>query len=244
VLTSSPKETLLLKLPQWKAIPAALLLAVFLHPLTNVLQSVVTDLYPVSEATKSALDEIQQMFVHANIWQLLLVLALVPAVCEELAFRGFVLSGFRHVGYKWRAIFFSAFFFGVTHGILQQSLLACLAGVIMGYLAVQSGSILPCMVFHVAHNSLAVLNSRMSPALWEDNTWLEGFILPDKNGGCTYPWSVVIFTTILGLLILGWFNLLPYRKTAEETLQEAINHGDEPDNREEDISISLVPLVK
>ena len=62
------------------------------------------------------------------LWQVLLLLAVVPAVCEELAFRGFILSGFRHLGHRWRAIVLSAIFFGLTHGILQQSLLACLVG--------------------------------------------------------------------------------------------------------------------
>ena len=52
VLTGSPRETLLLKLPNWRTIPAALLLAVLLHPVANVLQSVVTELYPISEAAK------------------------------------------------------------------------------------------------------------------------------------------------------------------------------------------------
>ena len=45
---------------------------------------------------------------QADFWPLLLVIALVPAVCEELAFRGFILSGFRHLGHKWRAIVLSA----------------------------------------------------------------------------------------------------------------------------------------
>ena len=44
---------------------------------------------------------------------------LLPALCEELAFRGLILSGFRHLGHKWRAIVYTALFFGLTHGVLQ-----------------------------------------------------------------------------------------------------------------------------
>ena len=151
-----------------------------------------------------------------NVWQMLLVLALVPAICEELAFRGFILSGFRHIGRKWRAIVITAFFFGVVHGIIQQSLLACLLGVVLGFLAVQSGSILPCIVFHFVHNSLAVLNSRLTPAMFENISGMESVIVPGKNGGCTFTWSVVIFGALAGLLIMIWFGLLPYQKTPEE----------------------------
>ncbi len=236
ILTGSPRKTLLLKLPNWRTVPAALMLAVFLHPVANVLQSAVTELYPVSEAAKNALEGVSQMLVQANVWQMLLVLALVPAICEELAFRGFILSGFRHIGRKWRAIVITAFFFGVVHGIIQQSLLACLLGVVLGFLAVQSGSILPCIVFHFVHNSLAVLNSRLTPAMFENVSGMESLIVPGKNGGCTYTWSVVIFGALAGLLVMIWFGLLPYQKTPEEALQQAIARGEMPDAKDEDIS--------
>jgi len=244
VLTGSPRDTLLLKLPGWRTIPAALLLAVCLHPLANVLQSAVTQLYPIGEGAKGALESIQQMLVHANIWQLLIVIAFVPAVCEELAFRGFILSGFRHIGHKWRAIALTAFFFGVIHGIIQQSMLACLVGVVLGYLAVQSGSILPCMVFHLVHNSLAVLNSRLTPALFENIPGLEPFIIPGKNGGCTYTWPVVFCGAFVGLLLLIWFGLLPYRKTPEEELQQAIARGESAEAKDDDIPASLASLLE
>jgi sodium transport system permease protein len=245
MLTSSTRETLLLKIPNnWLTIPAALLLAVFLHPVANMMQSVVTELYPVSEAVKNALVDIQKMWGNADIWQLLLVIALVPALCEELAFRGFILSGFRHIGHKWRAIALSALFFGVIHGILQQSLLAFLVGMILGYLAVQSGSIFPCMVFHMAHNSLAILNSRLTPAMLENVSGLGAFVVPGKNSGCTYTWSVVFFGALAGLFVMIWFGLLPYQKTPEEELQKAIARGEVPDAADADISSSLASLFE
>ena len=162
--TSSPRETLLLKRPvSWLAVPAAALLAFVLHPTANLLQNLVQRLYPVSEEMLPQLVKIQKSLQGANFWVLLLLIAVVPAVCEELAFRGFILSGFRHLGHKRRAILYSALLFGVAHGILQQSLIASLVGVVLGYVAVQSGSIVPCMVFHLCHNALAIVNSRITP---------------------------------------------------------------------------------
>ena len=58
-----------------------------------------------------------------------------------------------------------ALFFGLAHAILQQSLIAVLVGVVIGYIAVQTGSILPCMVFHVVHNSLMLSLSRLTPEM-------------------------------------------------------------------------------
>ena len=142
LLTGSPRETLLLHRPRWFTIPAAALLAVALHPVIQLLQAALMQLYPVSDSVLPALAKIQQLFDEAGFWPLVLLAALLPAVCEELACRGFILSGFRHLGHKWRAIIYSAVLFGLAHGILQQSLLACLVGVLIGYMAVQSGSYL------------------------------------------------------------------------------------------------------
>ena len=74
-----------------------------------------------------------------------------------MAFRGFVLSGLRHLGRKWRAIVISSLFFGITHAIFQQSIAAFLLGLVIGYIAVQTGSLLPGMLYHMTHNSLMVL---------------------------------------------------------------------------------------
>jgi hypothetical protein len=45
------------------------------------------------------------------VWQLLLVMSVTPAICEELAFRGFILSGLRRIGHKWGAIVLTSVFF-------------------------------------------------------------------------------------------------------------------------------------
>ncbi|MCD4726556.1 MAG: ABC transporter permease subunit, partial [Pirellulales bacterium] len=166
LLTTSPRQTLLLKWPSWFAIPAAALLAVALHPVVHLLKDLVLRLYPVSENMLPALKEISQLLSEAPFWPLVLLIAVVPAVCEELACRGFILSGFRHLGHKWRAIVYSSLLFGIAHGILQQSLLASLIGVVIAYLAVQSGSILPGMVFHAIHNTLTLANTRVTPEMF------------------------------------------------------------------------------
>ena len=124
MLTRRPARTLLLHRPPWLAIPFAILLAVCLHPAVLLLQRGLAELYPMGEQTKQ-LEQVFGLFNDAPYWWLPLVLvAVVPAICEELAFRGFILSGLRHLGHRWRAILISAVFFGITHQILQQSIAA------------------------------------------------------------------------------------------------------------------------
>jgi len=234
LLTRSLRQTLLLKRPPWLAVPAAALLAVALHPVSNVLQSLVQHLYHVNENLRPALEKVQAMFHQADFWTLVLVIAIVPALCEELAFRGFILSGFRHLGHKWRAIVFTSLLFGMTHGVVQQSLLACLLGMVLGFLAVQTGSILPGMVFHVVHNTLAVSNARIMPEMVPHAPALRTFVTPLDGGGCGFTWPVAVVGLLAAVLLLMWFGRLRGPKSPEEELTEAIERG-------ESQQLSLVP---
>ena len=107
-VTSSPRRTLLLKLPPWRAVPAAVLLAVVLAPLANHLQTVVQRLYPINESLQPTLEKMSELLRQVDFWPFVLVIAVVPAICEELAFRGFILSGFRDLGHRGRAVIYSA----------------------------------------------------------------------------------------------------------------------------------------
>jgi sodium transport system permease protein len=220
LLTSSPRETLLLKRPPWLAVPAAALLAFALHPFASLLQVLVQRLYPVSSDIVPKMMELKTLFNDANVWILLLLIAVAPAICEELAFRGFILSGLRHLGHNRRAIIFSSLLFGLTHGILQQSLIASLVGVILGYVAVQSGSIFPCMVFHLCHNALAILNSRVVAESFPASPLLRAFVIPGEAGGCRFTWQALTIGAMAAFLLLRWFGRLPHEKSRERLFED------------------------
>jgi sodium transport system permease protein len=158
-----------------------------------------------------------------NLWALILVLAVAPAICEEIAFRGFILSGMRHMGHKWVAILVTSVFFGAAHMILQQSLTACMVGMVLGYLAIQTGSLLPCIVYHLTHNALSMVMAISVPKLIETYSGLS-FLFSDGEAGTFYEWPAVAVGLVMGIGILNWFRNLPYEHTKEEVLQEALDH--------------------
>lgn len=232
LLTSSPGRTLLLRRPAtWWTVPAAALLALVLHPTMNVLQRVVVQLYPVSEKVKDALAPVERMFAEAPFWPLVLAIAVLPAVCEELTFRGFMLSGFLRSGAKWRAIAYTAVFFGLAHGVLQQSLIACLVGVVIGYLAVQSGSLLPAVVYHLLNNTFAVAGSRITPETLDQFRVLASMLTGSPDSGYTFHWQIVLAGGLAALLLLGWFAWLPHLKSLDEELRDAMRRRLEEEER-------------
>jgi sodium transport system permease protein len=227
LFTRSPRKTLLLAPPPSMSIIAAAALALCAHPLVHVAVEAVSRVFPMSQAMKQQLDELSVLFTDApSLWALIAVIALAPAICEELAFRGFVLSGLRHMGHKWGAIVITAAIFGVAHGLLQQSVMATLTGVVIGYIAVQTGSLLPCIVYHFVNNAAGVLSTSVNDELvraWPQLGW---FFVPVADGKFTFAWWVTIAGAVCAALILWWFSRLPHQASREEALQRALDHQD------------------
>lgn len=84
----------------------------------------------------------------------LISVAVLPAVMEELLFRGAVLQSLRPFGDGF-AIFVSALAFTLCHTTVPQLIPALLAGLLFGFFAVLSGSLWVTVCIHCCYNLLA-----------------------------------------------------------------------------------------
>ena len=195
LLTTSPRTTFQFHWPSAKFWLLGLLLPVVLHPLAVELQERLYWFFPrLPEHAKAALATLADTNIP---WYYIVgAFAVAPAICEELAFRGLILSGFRHRGREGLAVLFSAILFGVMHMIPQQVFNAALLGLVLGLLVVKSGSILPAMLFHFVNNALGVLHGNL-PALREQSPLLQRLTLPSAYG-IHYPLWLVGIALVLG----------------------------------------------
>ena len=83
--------------------------------------------------------------------------ALIPAICEELLFRGIIFNGLRKRFNDISAIFLSALMFALMHQNLQQLVYPFLLGSIMAWLVLRTGSLLSSMIVHFINNFLVLL---------------------------------------------------------------------------------------
>jgi sodium transport system permease protein len=128
-----------------------------LNPLVNQLRHLVEQWFPISSVIRQSLGQI--MSGSPSLWVSVGVFAVLPAICEELAFRGFILSGLEYRRRTRSAILLSALMFGFLHVLLslfQQLFNATLLGIVLGLLAVRSKSLLPGILFHFLNNALAI----------------------------------------------------------------------------------------
>ncbi len=87
---------------------------------------------------------------------LLLLAALSPAICEEMMFRGFVLNGLRTRLSKWQCLIVSAMLFSALHVFIYQLVHTFLLGILLGWIAWETRSLLPGIIFHFVNNAIAL----------------------------------------------------------------------------------------
>jgi sodium transport system permease protein len=95
---------------------------------------------------------------------LLLVVAVIPGVCEELLCRGLLLSAVRRRLGPRIAVWSTAIVFAALHGSEYRFLPQLVLGLLLGLLTLRTGSVLPAMVVHAVHNGIVVVAMEFSPA--------------------------------------------------------------------------------
>lgn len=82
--------------------------------------------------------------------------AVLPAVLEEMSFRGILLERLRPLGDRF-AVVVSALLFGLAHGNIVQIPFAFLLGLLFGYIVVRTNNIWLAIVLHFLNNGMSVV---------------------------------------------------------------------------------------
>ena len=176
----------------------ALLVGIAFHPTYLLLGHVVTTLYPVSQQATEALQPIAEQMAQLPWGLIILLFAVTPAICEELAFRGIIFSGLMRGNRSWSAVLATSILFGASHGVLQQSICATFMGVLLGLVAYRTGSVLPGMMIHLANNTMSVSMDRF----WGTNHPSVNIFLFATDEGARYQTWWAIFSAPLSILLL------------------------------------------
>lgn len=95
----------------------------------------------------------------------LLHMALVPAICEEVLFRGYLLSAFEKSWGIVAAIVISSLVFGAFHVQLPNLIPLTVLGAVMAVMTWLSGSVWPAVLAHFVNNGMAVVLGSTYPDL-------------------------------------------------------------------------------
>ncbi len=199
MLTTSLRRTFSLRWPGYGRLMWAILLPFALHPLTVELQMSLQWFFP--KPPPGLVETLELMSSKSlPLWLVLLAFAATPALCEELAFRGFLLSGFRRSGKVGLAIALSSLTFGIIHMIPQQVFNAALLGVVLGVMCVRSRSLLPGVAFHFVYNALAVLHGRSGDKVPVTDIW--AWLFRHQDGALRYQPALLCLAALAAIGLL------------------------------------------
>ena len=197
LLTRNPLKTLKLTMPSLPILLVSVTLAFTLHPISAEVLGSLDWFFP--PAPESATRMFQSMGAQDVGWLLpLLAFAVAPALCEEVAFRGFILSGLERARNPWVPIILSSVAFGVVHMIPQQVFNAMLLGVVIALMALVSRSLIPGIVFHFLFNGSQVLLMRVDGAQLQQVAERTGNWLfrvetsPEGAAGLQFEWPLLL----------------------------------------------------
>lgn len=144
--------------------------------------------------------------------ELLFELAVVPAVFEEMYFRGFFYAGFKRARGARFAIIFSAILFGFFHMNIQQLLYAAVLGIVLGIIREATGSMWAGMLYHFVNNGWSAVSmliaKKTTPDHWLQNMPLEKISFFDSaeypltTGIRVYSWIMLVVCLAVSLLLL------------------------------------------
>jgi sodium transport system permease protein len=216
-LTRSLRTALRIHRPQFSHFVAEILLGVTLHPSYMTLGNAIQYVYSFGPDIQAALAMFSKLITDQPLWSVLLLLAVLPAVCEELAFRGFVFGGLLRQGGALRAILVSAVFFGFTHTVLQQSIAASIMGLMLGLIAWRTGGVLCTIFVHVINNTLSISLSWFAANEYSLPNWLSWFLRVEDSGWVYQPaWQTISIGLTLVLIAI----LFQRSKDTQRVVQE------------------------
>ena len=192
------RETFFLRRPEGPQVAGALLLIAGAMPLGWFLAWAQGFVLPVPWDMLEGLEDLITAESPSRLLWLLALLALTPAICEEVVFRGVLLAGIRGRGSAVRIAVFNGLVFGVFH-ISFESVFRFLPtawlGFILAWAVLSTRSIWVGVLMHFVNNGSIVLMASI-PAL---RAWLE-------DGGEAPPWVLLppaLLAVAMGVRLMG-----------------------------------------
>jgi len=143
--------------PRPRVLLGALLGAAGLNHLLTTYGSWQESVAPTPEPIRALFDGLFAYRGPADFVVLLLVFSIVPAVCEEILFRGFLQTGLMdHLGTPAGGILVSALVFGLFHLDPWRFVGVFGLGAFLAWLRYASGSLVPSMAAHALSNLISI----------------------------------------------------------------------------------------
>lgn len=157
-----------------------------------------------------------------NFFLQLMLVAVLPAICEEFLHRGVLLQGIKHIGFK-KSILISSLLFAFMHFNIQQVFYAFVIGLILGFVSVVSKNIYPAIIIHFLNNAVATYLEFASHRGWIFGDLLDRLTHFLSSTKPLFVFLIVIFVMISIVALLCLLVWLLYKQSIIRKVNKAIN---------------------
>ena len=174
---------------------------------------------------------------------LLVTLAVLPAVFEEICYRGIVFSDYENVGIK-KAAVATGFIFAIAHLSAQQFLYAFLLGAVFCLMVYYTKSIFASMLSHLIINGMQVTLFKMVSVYSAQNP---AIVSPEVTPSSAVLYLGAAFVISLPILLFVFFNFIKYNSDKNKIVfsadESVLIHNPDPENEEKVVSIPLILIT-
>ncbi|MEW6250359.1 MAG: ABC transporter permease subunit/CPBP intramembrane protease [Planctomycetota bacterium] len=189
--------------PRGRALFAALCFGLSTWVLAQAWMTYQRTWLPMPPEMERLMEELEAGLFAGSPLLIVVFLALTPALCEELFFRGFALSGLRGGLGGALAVAVVAVAFGVYHFSVHRLIITAGLGVVLGLLVLRFGSVWPAVLTHFMHNGISALAAHPEGL----QPWLARLGYPsDAPGGPPAAWlagALVLIAVGLAVCLRG-----------------------------------------
>jgi CAAX amino terminal protease family. len=154
IIKADFKETFPMKLPRIKYFVGAVFTYGGIYLFTLSVSMAMILLFPAMQDTIDGLSTLTQIMPHPA--AAILVIAVMPAICEELLMRGFILSSFKGYG-SVLAVIAVGVMFGILHFDPYRFVPTAILGMASAYIVIKTKSLVLPMLYHLVNNTLSVI---------------------------------------------------------------------------------------
>lgn len=196
------RETFSLRMPSAIHWLATILIVIGIVPFSSTIQQSFNWLFPPSAQMQGMMQAEHSLLAGVPFWAIVIVFGILPGICEEFAFRGMLLSGLRDRIGGWRTVVVVGLVFGLFHIYVYKIPPIAILGMLLAFVCLRTGSILPGILIHIANNGLGIIAEHMANN--KDTRLLDLFGLHEAGNTFSIApqtWAFIA-AVIVGLAIL------------------------------------------
>lgn len=147
------KKVLPIKFPKVKELIGIVLLWIGCYFILNIVVLVTQYFFP---ELADLSEDMAELFTSIEIVPALIIVAVLPAICEEILFRGILLFTLKDIKSNYKVVAISGILFGAFHLSIFRFLPTAILGVVITIIMLKTRNILLPILFHFLNNFVSV----------------------------------------------------------------------------------------